>query len=525
MVAGAWRRSAIVSKSGTSERSSPTSARVSVERAQQVVGACGARDDDRVERARAVAGARGAHGAERLVHALVGRRELVRVHADVELGDVEAEQLDAAAQVGERAVGDARAAVGAQARVHQLEVGEQPGRVVVGRLAVAREQVLEPLADEAQLAPVGLVEVLVADLGCEGRELALVALDRAQQRVAHGHHARRDADRARELAHLDAVARERQAPGAVEPLGHRVRPGLGIAVLVAADPRAEAERRGGVRHLRAIGGEHAGRDVEQRRLEEPQRVTDLVDDARPARAHLVGLPERGDLGRDVVLEPPARRRGESAGSSWASRMRLSCSCACSTVRRAASVGWAVMTSSSETRVRTVHELGRRDAAAGEAAERLRERLARDQLLVLVAAAAAHAVPGLGDVGELEVEPEGAQDGGRALVVEVAHVRSRARRDRSASRIRAPCAPACARARRRPAAPRRPARRARGRARRRPGARRAAGARHGGCRAARRNRRRGWSTFGNSRGAFEAPAAAGSPSARRRYIVTIRATSL
>ena len=41
-------------------------------------------------------------------------------------------------------------------------------------------------------------------------------------------------------------------------------------------------------------------------------------------------------------------------------------------------------------------------------------------LALVAAPAAHAVPCLGDVRELEVEPEGAQDGGGALFAERPH---------------------------------------------------------------------------------------------------------
>ena len=85
-----------------------------------------------------MAGARLAHGAERRVRALVRRLELVRVQAHVELRDVEAEQLDAPAQVGQRAVGDARAAVGAQARVHQLEVGEQRVGVVRRRARALR---------------------------------------------------------------------------------------------------------------------------------------------------------------------------------------------------------------------------------------------------------------------------------------------------------------------------------------------------------------------------------------------------
>ena len=66
-----------------------------------------------------------ADGAERRVCALVRLGELVRVQAHVELRDVEPEQLDAPPQIGEVPVGDARPAVGTQARVHQLEVGQQ----------------------------------------------------------------------------------------------------------------------------------------------------------------------------------------------------------------------------------------------------------------------------------------------------------------------------------------------------------------------------------------------------------------
>ncbi len=79
-----------------------------------------------------------------------------------------------------------------------------------------------------------------------------------------------------------------------------------------------------------------------------------------------------------------------------------------------------MTSSSETPACAARQLVRADASFGQPAERLGQRLARDALLALVAPPAAHAVVGLGDIGELEVQPEGAQHGRRALVVERAH---------------------------------------------------------------------------------------------------------
>ena len=75
------------------------------------------------------------------------------MHAHLDVGEVEAEELDAAAQRRERAVGDARAAVRAQAAVDDVEIG---GEAVV-------RAVLEAPPHEAELAPVRLVEVLVAD--------------------------------------------------------------------------------------------------------------------------------------------------------------------------------------------------------------------------------------------------------------------------------------------------------------------------------------------------------------------------
>ena len=163
------------------------------------------------------------------------------MESHVELRDVEAEQLDAPAEIGQRAVGDACAAVGAQARVHQLEIGEQRFGVGVARLGRAVRADFEAPADEAQLAPVRLVEVLIADLGREGGQLVLV---RSIERRSSSLHAAPCASRrrsARELAHLDAVARQRQRRARSSHSGS-CRPGLGITVLVTADPGAEAQR-------------------------------------------------------------------------------------------------------------------------------------------------------------------------------------------------------------------------------------------------------------------------------------------
>ena len=90
----------------------------------------------------------------------------------------------------------------------------------------------------------------------------------------------------------------------------------------------------------------------------------------------------------------------------------------STVRRAASVGCAVRTSSSDTR---------REISSSrhicEPGERIAERLAQQSLLVCVRAMPADAMLLLGDVRELEVRREGAQDARLPLERQLADRRS------------------------------------------------------------------------------------------------------
>ena len=75
------------------------------------------------------------------------------------------------------------------------------------------------------------------------------------------------------------------------------------------------------------------------------------------------------------------------------------------------------TSSTETRARRRRDVVARDAVPLEQRERLGERLARRPALALVLAAAPDPVVLLGDVGEVEVDGERAQDDGLRLDVE------------------------------------------------------------------------------------------------------------
>ena len=160
-----------------------------------------------------------------------------------------------------------------------------------------------------------------------------------------------DAELAGELAHLVAVARERERARPVERLVDRPRPGRRVAVLVAADPAcrsAAAPARPAA--ARGSSASELGRRVEQALLEEPEPVADLVDDARPLRAHLVGLPERGHLLGDRASSAASRRSAGGAGRRARSSQPVEPQRARrGTVRRVASVGCAVSTSSSESR--------------------------------------------------------------------------------------------------------------------------------------------------------------------------------
>ena len=248
-------------------------------------------------------------------------------------------------------------------------------------------------------------------------------------------------------------------------VGARVR----VAVGVTADPRAETKRSRRVRQVPPVVGKQLLRRVDEALLEEPVAVANLVDDAWPVRAHLVRLPEHGDLGGQLVLDRVAAvRRVVELGEVRRDPL----------VRRehGAPRGLGRMRCQDELQGDALHGLARRNPG-----ERFLERLGQHALLLRIGPPAADPVLLLCDVRELEVERERAEDarlplerqagdGGGEIVV-------RRRRPAQTARARG-----CARRPR--AASRPPARRAPARAGRRGGGRRAAAAhRSGGSRTA------------------------------------------
>ena len=120
-----------------------------------------------------------------------------------------------------------------------------------------------------------------------------------------------------------AVVGEEQSVGHGEGFAGGLRGDEGIAVAVAADPGAEATSWGRcsceIRALQqaVLGGEGAGdlgvedgEGVEEAGLVVVERHADLVADGGAGAADVVGLPEGGDLGDEVVLEGFELRFGD-----------------------------------------------------------------------------------------------------------------------------------------------------------------------------------------------------------------------
>ena len=178
----------------------------------------------------------------------------------------------------------------------------------------------------------------------------------------------------------------------------------------------------------------------------------------------------------IAASTPSRAERGSAGSSSSSSSPLSRTCAARTVRRVASVGCAVRTSSSERRRAAGRGARRptppRSSCANASSSDSRGRL----LLVLVLAPPAQPVMLLGQVRELEVEGERAEHFGLPLEREGGDGRGELGPRRAASARARLSRERCGSARRRRAALDRAARPARARGRRRRGGRRVGAAR-------------------------------------------------
>ena len=281
-----------------------------VERAQHVGCSTRPGDDDGVERLWAVALTGVRDRCERLSHPSARAAEIVGVDADVELREVKAEELDATAKRGEPPVCHTRPPPLSQAAVDHVEVGGKLGGRLVAGLDGPLDRVAESPPHEAELAAIRLVEIPAPELlGVRGQG-PLVALDRGGELPGNANDVARDPRGLRKRSHFRRIGLEHERAGSFQRVDDRVRPDRRVAVEIATDPAAEAERSRRARQQASVVGEQELGHAHQALLEEPERMPNLVDDARTAGPHLVRLPQQGHLLGEGRLDPPPPGRGD-----------------------------------------------------------------------------------------------------------------------------------------------------------------------------------------------------------------------
>ena len=206
-----------------------------IEDSEDVGGGRRAGDDHRVERFRPVSPPDVGGGSQRVVRPRARLAQLARMQPQVELGKMEAEDLDSPPQRCEPAGRDARSPVRRQAAREHVEIREQLGGTVVPAVS-------ESPPDERKLAPIGLELAPSPDRAGVLGQFALVARDRLVQLGRNLHERPMHRERDRKLAHVAAIAPERKLARAVERLANRFCARCWIAVHVAADPGSERER-------------------------------------------------------------------------------------------------------------------------------------------------------------------------------------------------------------------------------------------------------------------------------------------
>ncbi len=233
----------------------------------------------------------------------------VGVFADVHGGELEAEGGDGADRALQAAVGDEAAAVLAQRGLDEGEVLDEPfgaevvaARDVGGVVGQAFAGVDELLADAGGLEAVGLLGVQPLVAGADLGEGVEVLLEGGEEFVGGAAVADGVGEGAAQLVDVfegvgDAVfvLEDQDVPG---DLGGDV----GVAVAVAADPGAEGEGAGAGRELGAgpfqFGGE-VFEDVADGAAAELVEVVDgvagLVGGLRAGDAQFVGLPDEVDV--------------------------------------------------------------------------------------------------------------------------------------------------------------------------------------------------------------------------------------
>ena len=162
--------------------------------------------------------------------------------AHIELGADEAEGPNLAAQPQQIPVRDCVSLVRTQALIDQVKVGLQRLRRPVS-FGFALQGGPEPPPDEGKLPPVGLLPGSRSQRFRVIGESGLVGADRLHQAFAHRGQPHRLTHVPGQRPDAFPVERQQRAPLELEGLAQHSRVGMRVAILVAAHPGAQPQRR------------------------------------------------------------------------------------------------------------------------------------------------------------------------------------------------------------------------------------------------------------------------------------------
>ena len=243
-----------------------------------------------------------------------------RVLADVEGVQVEAVGADLDEQRIDERLGEAAATVADEAGVQHHEIGDELRSAGVGlerRAGRGRDGDLRRSAeahhDAADEQAHGLEWKAGLELGLAGgAQLLHVAFEQRGELGRDGDLLGGAGELVGDVLQAAAVVGKEQAMGHGEGDARGARSDEGIAIAVAADPGTEGDEAGQIGEVgldAVLGGQGCGdfgvehgKRGEDGGLEVVQRHADLVAHGGAGHADIVGLPEGGDLGDDVLLD-------------------------------------------------------------------------------------------------------------------------------------------------------------------------------------------------------------------------------
>src|SRR5436190_16767902 len=229
---------------------------------------------------------------------------------DVEAGADEFKDAHLSTQPKKIAVGDGSIAMASQTGIDEIEIaGQLLCRSVGSTLLVERRGQAPP--DKGELAPVGFLARARIQRRRIVVELRLVPLDRVGQLRTDRRQTGGLTEISRQRPYPFPVKRQQRAALKVQSLRQHRGVGIRVAILIASNPRPEADQR---IHLRPQPGVRAGQrlgqlflDIRNRVEEGPLQVEEgipnLVEQSGAEGPNLVRVPQNLDLSCDPLPHP------------------------------------------------------------------------------------------------------------------------------------------------------------------------------------------------------------------------------